>query len=189
LAFAGTAKAADPAPIAPPASTAAPSGASAPSAVEPSADGSDRASAAGAEGDARTSDEARERRDARSGHRNARTWGYVSLALGATAGLVAIGTSVVMLEALGERNRDCNASKVCSSDGLSANTLLSKSEGWNTGSWIVTAVGLGVGAFLLITNPAESEATPSETPAAKPTAAIGVAPLGSGVGLSAVGSF
>jgi hypothetical protein len=109
----------------------------------------------------------------------ARAYGWFSVAIG-TLGLgVAATTSAMMLHQKSVRDADCNAAKLCSQDGINANTQLAALSGWNTGSFIVAAAGLGVGAFLLITSSADGD---------KQTA-IGVAPTGSGAGLDLKGSF
>jgi hypothetical protein len=84
-----------------------------------------------------------------------------------------------MLHQKSKRDADCDAAKVCSQDGINANTQLAALSGWNAGSFIVAAAGLGVGAFLLLTSSVEGD---------KQTA-IGVAPTGSGAGLNLKGSF
>jgi hypothetical protein len=108
-----------------------------------------------------------------------RAYGWFSVAIG-TIGLgVAATTSGMMLHQKSKRDADCDAAKVCSQDGINANTQLAALSGWNAGSFIVAAAGLGVGAFLLLTSSVEGD---------KQTA-IGVAPTGSGAGLNLKGSF
>jgi hypothetical protein len=80
-----------------------------------------------------------------------RTWGWVLVGMGATAGTIAMGTSVLMLHDRSVRDAECNRDKACSASGLDANSQLRDLSGWNTGSWIVGAAGLGVGAYLLLT--------------------------------------
>lgn len=108
-----------------------------------------------------------------------RAWGWVSVGLGGAAGLIAVGTSILMLEDSRTRNAGCNAQKMCSSSGSTANTALSDLAGWNTVSWVVTAAGLGVGAYLLITHPTDKAMG----------AQVGVVPNGSGADLQLRGSF
>jgi hypothetical protein len=110
-----------------------------------------------------------------------RTWGYVALSAGGIGALVAVGTSVLMLDSLHQRNEDCNG-KTCSSDGLSANSSLSQNAPWNVAAWALTAVGLSAGIYLLIANPPDKASDDI-------TSGIGLAPVGSGAGLSARGSF
>ena len=110
----------------------------------------------------------------------ARTHGWIIVGLGAQAGAVAIATSVMMLHQSSVRDRECDAQKVCSQAGLDANTKLHSLAGWNAGAWTLAAVGLGVGAFIVITNPRESAA---------PRTAVGLAPNGSGLGLDVRSQF
>lgn len=113
--------------------------------------------------------------DRADSRRLGRMWGWILVGgLGGTAGLVAIGTSVVMLIDEGTRSSNCNAAKVCSASGLSANSDLATLGGWNVGAWALTAVGLGVGAYLVVTNPADH----------KGDTQVGVVPNGSGATVS-----
>lgn len=104
-----------------------------------------------------------------SGHADRQTnraIGWVAVAIGAEAGVAAIVTSFIMLHENDIRNDNC-ADKVCSTAGLDANARIGQLAPWNTAGWIVGAAGLGLGAFLLLTNPsdrslrAEVGATPS----------------------------
>jgi hypothetical protein len=108
-----------------------------------------------------------------------RTIGWFSIGIGASAALIAIGTSIMMLNQLSIRNSDCNAQKLCTADGLTANSQLQGLGGWNTGSYVVAAVGLALGAYLVITNPAKS----------KDETAIGVSPTNSGAAFSLRSTF
>jgi hypothetical protein len=117
--------------------------------------------------------------DARGSAVMPRTIGWFSIGIGATAALVAIGTSIMMLNQLSIRNSDCNAQKLCSADGLTANSQLQGLGGWNTGAYVVAAVGLALGAYLVITNPAKS----------KDEMAIGVSPTNSGAAFSLRSTF
>jgi hypothetical protein len=83
----------------------------------------------------------------------ARTYGWTSVSLGALSGAVAIGTSAMMLHQNSVRSSDCDAQKQCTQAGLNANSQLSALSGWNAGAWVLTAAFLGVGAYLLLTNP------------------------------------
>ena len=87
---------------------------------------------------------------------NARTLGWISVAIGGTAALVAIGTSGLMLHDKSVRDANCNAQKICTPDGASANASLDGLTWWNAGAYALSAVGFVVGAYLLITNPAET---------------------------------
>jgi hypothetical protein len=109
----------------------------------------------------------------------ARGLGWFSVGLGTLGAGVALTTSVMMLHQKSVRDSGCNAAKVCTEAGLTANDQISSLSGWNAGAYAVALVGIGVGAFLLITNPADSE---------KQTA-IGVAPTGSGAGLQLRSTF
>ena len=100
--------------------------------------------------------------------------GWVFIAIGAEAATVALVTSGLLLHDKGVRSSECDGQKVCSSDGLDANNRIKSLAGWNAGAYALAAVGLGVGAFLVLTNPASDGATRT---------AIGVGPNGSGVGL------
>jgi len=81
--------------------------------------------------------------------RSARTWGWVSVAIGAEAAVVAVITSAVMLHDKNQRDADCNAQKVCTPAGLDANISLTQLAGWNAAAWIIAAAGLGTGGVLL----------------------------------------
>jgi hypothetical protein len=82
-----------------------------------------------------------------------RTFGWVSIAIGAESAAVAAATSGLMLENQSTRNSSCNAEKVCSSIGLNANTQLSALAPWNAGAWVVAVAGLGTGTILILTHP------------------------------------
>jgi hypothetical protein len=112
-------------------------------------------------------------------NRTARTVGWVGVAIGADAALVAVATSFMMLHYKSARDAGCDASKVCSGDGFNANKSLDALTWWNVGAFGVAAAGLGAGAILLLTNPRERE----------PGAAMVVAPNGSGASLAVRGAF
>lgn len=82
-----------------------------------------------------------------------RAIGWYAIGLGAASGLVAIGTSIMMLHQQSIRNADCDAQKVCSADGIGAAQQLDRLAGWNVGAYVVAAVGLGVGTILVLTHP------------------------------------
>jgi hypothetical protein len=108
-----------------------------------------------------------------------RNAGWASLALGGTAALFAIGTSILMLNDERERSTDCNAQKVCSSEGLAANSSIGNNAASNFVLWAVAVSGLGVGTFLVLTNPPDRAGA----------MAVGIAPNGSGAGLTVRGLF
>jgi hypothetical protein len=110
--------------------------------------------------------------DARGSDAMPRAIGWFTLGLGISSAVVAAGTSIMMLQQASIRNGDCDG-KLCSAAGVNANNQLQGLAGWNAASYIVAAAGIGIGAFLLITNPANGE---------KQTA-IGVSPTNSGAGL------
>ncbi|MGA3121754.1 MAG: hypothetical protein ABSF69_13395 [Polyangiaceae bacterium] len=109
----------------------------------------------------------------------ARVGGLFAIATGVSAGFVAAVTSVIMLHDKSVRDANCDASKACSPDGLNANAGIAKASGWNVGTWALAAVGLGLGAFLVLSNQSDRQ----------PETQIGVAPIGSGGGLSLRSGF
>jgi hypothetical protein len=113
--------------------------------------------------------ETQDERDARQGRRMA---GWISLGIGGSAALIALGTSIVMLRDKSNRDSGCDANKVCTAAGFTANNELGQLVGWNIGAFAVAAVGLGVGAFLILTNPSDREMGTQ----------VGIAPTGSGTG-------
>ena len=60
-----------------------------------------------------------------------------------------------MLGDMNTRNRDCSAAKVCSLSGMDANSQIAAIADLNTAAWILATAGLGAGAYLLLTNPAD----------------------------------
>ncbi|HSY24772.1 MAG TPA: hypothetical protein VK841_21760 [Polyangiaceae bacterium] len=104
--------------------------------------------------------------------------------MGGIGALIAVGTSIAMLDELDQRNRGCNADKVCTVDGLSANQSLSQLAPWNVGAWIVTVGSLAAGTYLLLANPPDDRSKDSAR-----LTGVGVTALGSGAALSARGSF
>lgn len=110
--------------------------------------------------------------DERDARQRARMDGWMLIGVGGAAGLIAIGTSIVMLHDASVRSDNCDASKVCNSAGLSANNEISQLSGWNIGAFAVAAVGLGVGAFLVLTHPSDKEMGTQ----------VGIAPTGTGTG-------
>jgi hypothetical protein len=116
--------------------------------------------------------------DDRVARQNSRALGWVLLSVGAESAVVATITSFMMLHQNSVRSADC-VDKVCSTDGLSANTTLHNLEWWNAGAWVVAVAGLGAGAFVLWTNPSDKALQ----------AEVGVAPTGSGPGVLLRGAF
>jgi hypothetical protein len=108
-----------------------------------------------------------------------RTAALASFAIGATAGIFAVGSSIQMLADEKTRSADCNAQKVCSPAGLQANSELGINGATNVALWAVTMSGLGVGTFLILTNPANRASTTS----------VGIAPNASGANLMVRGLF
>jgi hypothetical protein len=90
--------------------------------------------------------------DSKADPTEARTFGWLSIAVGAESAIVATVTSVLILEDKGTRDSDCNADRVCSSSGFNANTQIGALAVWNAGAWILAAAGLGVGSYLLLTH-------------------------------------
>lgn len=117
--------------------------------------------------------------DERDNRQMARMWGWMSIGVGGGAALIALGTSIWMLHDKSVRDDNCDASKVCTSSGLAANNEMGQLVGWNIGAYAVAAVGLGVGAFLILTNPSDKEMGTQ----------VGVGPTGSGTGFVLRSSF
>jgi hypothetical protein len=111
--------------------------------------------------------------------RTARTIGWISLAVGAEAAVVAIVTSIMMLHDKSVRDANCDASKVCNVTGLNANNGLANLADWNVGAWAIAAAGLGVGGLLILTSPADTS---------RGTALL-LGPEGTGVGVGVRSSF
>jgi hypothetical protein len=109
----------------------------------------------------------------------ARTFGWLGIAVGAEGAILATVTSAAMLDYKRVRDSDCNAEKLCSSAGLSANTQIGGLAAWNAGAWVLAVAGLGGGTILLLTHPLEE----------RRRAPITVTPGMSGAGLGVSGSF
>lgn len=105
--------------------------------------------------------------------------GWIAVGMGSLAGVVALYTSYQMLHDKSVRDANCDSHKVCSTTGFDANSELEALSGWNVGSWAFTAAGLGVGAFLLLTNPSDASMGPR----------VGIGPTGSGTGLTLRSAF
>jgi hypothetical protein len=86
-----------------------------------------------------------------------RTFGWISIGIGAQATAVAIVTSFMMLHQKSLRDDNCSSKKLCTQAGLDANTQLGSLGGWNAGAYAIGAIGLGLGAFLVLTNPADKD--------------------------------
>jgi len=125
------------------------------------------------------STEVREPPPPRTPNRTLRTLGWIGISVGAEAAIVAIGTSGILLHEKNVRDENCNAEKVCSLDGLNANSTIATLVGWNAAAWAVTAVGFGAGAALLALGWED----------ARRTVAITAAPIGPGVGIGMRSSF
>ena len=107
-----------------------------------------------------------------------RAIGWYSIGFGASAAIVAVGTSFMMLHQESVRNDNCNAAKACNTDGINANGQLQALSWWNVASYIAAGVGLGVGTILVLTNPKGDRQT-----------ALQVSPNGSGAGLTLRSTF
>lgn len=83
----------------------------------------------------------------------ARTFGWLGIALGTEGAVAAIATSAAILDYKSTRDSGCNADKQCSSDALNANNNISGMIGWNAGAYVLAVAGLGVGTYLLLTHP------------------------------------
>jgi hypothetical protein len=107
-----------------------------------------------------------------------RVWGWAALSVGIDGAILATVTSFMMLHQNSVRSADC-VDKACSADGIAANGKLHDLAGWNALGWGVGVVGVGVGAFLLLTNPTDRSLGTQ----------VGVGATGSGSGLLMRGSF
>ncbi|MGO9835965.1 MAG: hypothetical protein ACLP1X_17315 [Polyangiaceae bacterium] len=115
----------------------------------------------------------------RSADRTARTYGWVSISVGAEAAVLTAITSVMMLLEQSVRDGNCDAQKVCSLAGVSANSSLAQLGGWNAAAWIVASAGLGVGGYLLWSHPGDNGARVD----------VAVDPVGTGMGLGLRSAF
>jgi hypothetical protein len=109
----------------------------------------------------------------------ARNFGWVGVGLGAEAAVGAIATSVIMLHDKSVRDSNCNVEKVCSPAGLDANQDIGLLSGWNVGTWVFAAAGLGIGGYRVWRDSDDGEQR----------TAITVSPMGSGAGLGVRSSF
>ena len=117
------------------------------------------------------------------GNQSLRAAGWVSIAIGASSAIVALGTSGIMLHQQSVRSSNCDAQKICNADGIAANNNLSSIAPWNAAAWALAAAGTGAGIFLVLTNP------PRSSPVPPGQTALGVGPTGSGTGVTLRGSF
>ena len=109
----------------------------------------------------------------------ARDIGWISIGLGGAAGAIAVGTSVLMLRHAAVRGSECDAQRVCTQDGLDANTGIRSLSGANAASWMVAAAGVGVGAVLLLTHPLNESRKEGDQPSGGArTTSLGVTPGG-----------
>jgi hypothetical protein len=120
-----------------------------------------------------------ESRTQRDPHRTRRTLGWISLTIGAEAAVIAVATSIMIEHSKGTRDGDCDAQKVCGTDGFNAVGTINTLAPWNTASWFVAAAGLGAGAVLLIISPHESEQR----------TALTLSPTAAGLGLGLRSTF
>jgi hypothetical protein len=111
--------------------------------------------------------------------RTARTYGWVSVSIGAEATAIAIITSAMMLHENSVREANCDGQKVCTPTGIDANATLSQLGTWNAAAWVVALGGLGVGSYLLWTHPVEG----------KSQVGVAVDPVGTGLGLGVRSTF
>jgi hypothetical protein len=115
----------------------------------------------------------------RDPHRMRRVLGWVSLTIGAEAAVIAVATSLLIEHQKGIRDDNCNAQKVCNSEGIGAVGTIDTIVPWNTGSWFVAGIGLGAGAILLVVSQPKSERQ----------TAITLSPGSSGLGLGVRSAF
>ncbi len=127
--------------------------------------------------------------------------GWVFVAVGSAAGVVALGTGLLMLTNMSTRSSNCSDAKVCNADGYNANTQIGNLGGVNAAAFGIAAVGIGVGAFLVLSHPLKRGEEKTTEPKAKNAAtrdsrdttsgstALGISPTGSGIGLNLKGSF
>ena len=89
-------------------------------------------------------------------------------------GLVAFGTSGLILYQKGVRDDNCDAQKVCTARGFAASQTIQTLVPWNTGSWIVAAVGVGAGVGLWFASRDDRKQTAISVSPAPGGVAIGV---------------
>ena len=122
-----------------------------------------------------------------------RQYGWVLVGVGAAAGVIAIGTSILMIHDLTLRNDHCGADKTCDSTGLDAASEYKAAVVPNAIAWGAAALGLGIGTFLVLTSPTDKDEKPPSDPARPdappPRVSIGVGPNPGGAGLTLRGEF
>jgi hypothetical protein len=111
--------------------------------------------------------------------RAARDIGWIALGIGAEAAAAAIVTSIVIMHDKSVRDANCDAQKVCNTNGFGAASQLNSLTVFNTVAWGVAAIGVAAGLALVIANPIDDS---------KRTAFV-VSPNGSGAALSLRGAF
>jgi hypothetical protein len=108
-----------------------------------------------------------------------RTWGYIAGGVGVAGVLTGVGSFLAMRQADAKARNHCNAETLqCDADGMDA---LDSGKTWsvvNYVGWGVAVAGLGVGAFLVITD------LQDERPQS-----VGLAPVPAGATLSYRGRF
>lgn len=120
-----------------------------------------------------------------SSRRTGRVAGYVAIAVGAQAGIVALVTSGMMLHEDSIRDSECNPDKRCTQAGIDSNENLQQLGTWNAGAWVVGLGGIAVGTVLLLLNPAKDRSPrpgPSRENEKKAGLVLG-APGGPGLGI------
>ena len=108
----------------------------------------------------------------------ARTIGWVSIAVGSEAAIVAGVTSFMVLHEKGVRDDNCNAQKVCNATGIEANGTMDTLLGWNAAAWVVAIAGIGAGTALILTHPVKDHSV-----------AVGVSPTAGGMAVGVRGTF
>ena len=108
-------------------------------------------------------------------HRVRRIYGYVSLAIGAEAAVIAVVTSFLLLLEKSALVGECDAQKRCSRTSVAETGAIQQTVPWNTTSWIVAVAGLGAGTILLLTSAPESSKSTALTVSPNPGgAALGL---------------
>jgi hypothetical protein len=93
----------------------------------------------------------------RDPHFMRRVLGWVALSIGAEAAVIAVVTSGMIEHQKSIRDDNCNAQKVCNTDGFNAAGTISTIVPWNTATWFVAAAGISVGTVLVLISPPGSE--------------------------------
>jgi hypothetical protein len=108
-----------------------------------------------------------------------RVLGWISLSIGAEAAIIAVVTTGMIEHQKSIRDDNCNAQKVCNTDGFNAAGTISTIVPWNTAAYFVAAAGLGVGTVLVLISP----------PGSEKSTAITVSPASSGMQLGVRSTF